>query len=529
MADYISSFTGAQIDAAVDAVLNGDSVTGELIPDYWQSHLDARVADIRTAMAAAGWNKSAFLWYTDVHWTHGYQMAPPLLRYLYKHTPINKVNFGGDIVNAEGAVASSLDYLWDWRLGIRGLDHHSVAGNHDDGNEIDNRWTDADIYTFLLAAEETPDVVRGGALYYYIDYPAEQTRYLYLDTATKDGNIYYDPEQQSWLKQTLLSTPGGWHIVAFSHIWMNVDYTVTPPVVSSVSYGGQFCLDMFDAYNARTGDFASCTGKVEFCMGGHCHVDADYASAGGIPVILTETDSRHVRSGLSCTQGTTTESAVNAIIADYTAGVVNVIRIGRGNSRTVQLDGSGSTVIPDDETGDDSGSTETESDYDLIAPTGNFTNVLKTSVDASGAPYNSGHGYKNDTRINSSDAETTATGWDVTGYIAVSPGATLRLHNLEFVDTQNVGGEWKRSAIFLYDSNKGTIKNTGGSNASLSFYLGETPDSKIGAVTDNVTGDFIQLTIPASWYTTLGYIRIVAKNIRGDSIITVNEEINITG
>ena len=84
-------------------------------------------------------------------------------------------------------------------------------------------------------------------------------------------------------------------------------------------------------------DFTDASGKVAFCVGGHTHADMDFTSDGGIPVIITETDSKHVRSGLTCTEGTITEFSVNAIIADYDANEIHVIRIGRGEDRTVSM------------------------------------------------------------------------------------------------------------------------------------------------------------------------------------------------
>lgn len=566
--------------------------SSDTIPSYWQTHLDERVVDIREAMAVAGWNKSAFLWYHDAHWTYNYQKSPMLLKYLYKHTSINKTFFGGDIVDDEGDDSNTMSYLWDWRAAIRDLpNHHSVPGNHDDGNSPDNRWDDAYIYNFLLAAEETSDMIRGDALYYYIDNPSEKTRYICLDTATKDGNILNDATEEAWLKETLLSTPANWHIVAIAHIWLNVDYDVNPPVATGFSYGGKICLDMFDAYNARTGDYANCTGKVEFCIGGHSHVDADYTSTGGIPVILTECDCRNVRGEFTCTEGTVTEASVNAIIADYTNGKVNVIRIGRGNSRTVKLDGSSSDSGDSGDTGD-SGETEdttwmttsitrtlqTSDDtvaiewadnvdgvtyvvYDngtevasvidhtqtvlfnvaagshsytvrpqksdsevgnhsasvaltTLADVG-FTNVLRTAVGSDGTLYNRGLGYKENTRISSSDGtEKTATGWDCTGYIPITRGDVVRLRNMDYYDLDDAGGTTKRNFVCGFAADY------------TNFTVSTNPLSDAWSPVLDDDGDLIQFTMVSSW-TNDKFIRITGKNIDAFSIITVNEEINV--
>lgn len=309
--------------------------------EYWQTYVDEKCTQIRSVMAEAGWNKSAFLWYTDAHWSYSYQKSPALLKYVYEHTPINKTIFGGDIVAVEDDSVKTMEYLWDWRYQLRDLpNHHSVPGNHDDGNDVESRYTPEYIYSYLLAAEETPDIVRGDeGLYYYIDVPTEETRYLYLDTATANGNIFLDEKQQLWLRETLISTPEDWHIVAAAHIWRNVDYHCDPPVDSGFSNGGMFCLNEFDSYNARRGIYADCSGRVEFCIGGHTHVDGDFRSVDGVPVLITETDSNTIRSELECIPGTISEASVNAIVADYEKRLVNVIRIGRGESRIVPLAG----------------------------------------------------------------------------------------------------------------------------------------------------------------------------------------------
>ena len=72
------------------------------MPDYWLPELAQKADAIQAAMEKAGRNKSAFLWYTDAHWVNGNsKMSPTLLNYLYMHTPMNKVNFGGDIGSAD--------------------------------------------------------------------------------------------------------------------------------------------------------------------------------------------------------------------------------------------------------------------------------------------------------------------------------------------------------------------------------------------------------------------------------------------
>lgn len=378
--------------------------TGESIPSYWLTHLQTKADKIHEVMEAAGRNKSSFLFYTDVHWNAGEKKAPMLLKYLYNNTPINKTIFGGDIVQSESTDRNVMKYLWEWRKQIRELpNHHSVVGNHDDGNGNNNNMFSTDyIYSFLLAAEETPNIVQGGDMYYYIDEPCEKTRYLYLDTAY----IGIKSNQTTFIKEALKTTPNKWHIVAISHIWYAPDYdqyNVKPIPIAGYGTGVESVVNLFDDYNARQGEFSSCTAKVEFCMGGHCHRDYVGRTTGGIPIILCETDSHHNRSGLTDTVGTTTESSVNAIIANYSTEKINVIRIGRGENFEVPL-------------------------HTSVTPPASYTNLIPTSIDTSGNVYNSS-GYKTSTYIDNNNGTTEIAKSECwcTGLIPITNGDVIRI------------------------------------------------------------------------------------------------------
>ena len=327
------------------------------IPSYWQTHLDEKVPLIRETMASVGKNKSAFLFYSDAHWNGNAGNSPMLLKYLYKYTPINKVNFGGDIVATESATFSDMAYLYDsWRSAIRDLpNHHSVAGNHDDRNEsgYDHGFSKEYVYSFLLAPEETNDRVDGAELYYYIDDKCENTRYLYLDTACYDAHIL-SVEQAQFIVDALKSTPVNYHIVVIAHCWYNQNYDNFPTVTASgLTTTTTKLLELFGAYNNKKSgtlsplgnasnngsvsyDFTSVVGKVEFCIGGHLHNDYN-ETFNGIPVILCEADTMHNRNGSVSTKGTISEQCITAVIADYANSKINLIRIGRGSDREINI------------------------------------------------------------------------------------------------------------------------------------------------------------------------------------------------
>lgn len=482
------------------AALESDSV-----PEYWQAELDNGVEAIRKAAETAGRNKSAFLWYTDAHWNNNSQMSPTLLKYLYEHTPINKVIFGGDIVNNE-PTAETIDdrtimaYLWEWRHAIRGLNHHSVIGNHDDGSTTNNIFPENYIYAYLLASEESNDIVYGDGFYYYIDDKCEKTRYLYLDTTYKGRG----DKQLTFVKEALLTTPDDWHIVAIAHIWYQPDYEqydVRPIPIKGLDDYSAKIIALLDSYNAREGDFATCGGKVEFCIGGHTHIDYDGRTPGGIPIILTETDSKHIRSTLTYTEGTITESSVNAVIPIYDDNKIYIIRIGRGESRVVVI--------------------QLEKE-----PTNEPTNVLLTAVSLDDMTSvltgdDGSVGFLNNKRwSNSAASYIDLNGWDTSGAIPCKAGDVIRLKNITMYPYSDSSRYGDQGYINFYSS-EGSYVN------SVSLYNSDGVLPSDFAAEYDESGNIIQFTIPSwtSLINDMAYFSIACQDINENSVITINEEL----
>lgn len=337
--------------------------SGRGVPSYWLDELKAKADAIQQAMEAAGRNKSVFLWYTDAHWPTNSKISPALLKYLVEYTSMNKVNFGGDIVGDPNPHNhENTKYVYEWRKMIAGIpNHHSVYGNHDVCHRSVNVNNIA--YAQLLADEESMNMVVGGESYYYIDNPAEKTRYLYLAYLTA-GAGFTDTEtanemmaQGKFITDALMNVKEGWHVVAISHRWYQYTRDSNNQITiegGRVPYYEAEILRVFDAYNSRatahTGanyivpcDFTNAKGKVEFCIGGHCHLDYDFTSDGGIPVILTASDTNYERNTNETedngTFGTVTEAAVFGVVADYNDAEntkITVVGIGRGTSRIVR-------------------------------------------------------------------------------------------------------------------------------------------------------------------------------------------------
>lgn len=315
------------------------------VPAYWLNELEIKADTIQQAMESAGRNKSAFLWYTDAHWQYNSKKSPILLKYLFENTSMNKVNFGGDIIGDPASFThDNIKSVYEWRKLIKDLpNHHSVYGNHD----VNHRSTDVSkmAYAYVLAPEESPDMVVGGDSFYYIDNPAEKTRYLYLSYLSEASAKI---EQGKFIVNAISSVNDGWHIVVIAHRWWQYNSSANPTDGYIMQYETEI-LNLFDAYNTRSTfasstfftsqNFANAKGKVEFCIGGHIHVDYDFTSTDGIPVIITASDTNQERASGetedSGTIGTTTESAVFGIIADYNTNKITVVGVGRGTSREI--------------------------------------------------------------------------------------------------------------------------------------------------------------------------------------------------
>lgn len=464
-----------------------------IVPDYWRNYLETKATEINTALNSAGENKSAFLWYTDAHWTTNYGTSPMLLKYLSKNTGMQKTFFGGDIATA---TSGELDIIRAWQEMVQDIpNHHSVIGNHD--NQVTELETAEARGDFFIG--RTGDMVMGtdatnGNNYYYIDNHIENTRYICLST----GRMWAYSDAIRWCIDALNNTPQGWHIIIISHLWLDNDYTNGGIIATPPNYSQSY-LDMFDAYNYRLSGITSVNGvpyeftngeaKIEFIMGGHVHQDYDFTTAKGIPIILTECDAWQERDNVSvATKGTTTENCVYAVVADYDAKTVKIINVGRGDTRSV--------AIPDVAT---------------------YTNQLPLAIDATGAIYN-GIGYKPNTRISVSSGnfeEKTESGWYTTGFIKAKRGDVIRFRDCSFASA-HTGSGTNRSYIYGAGTNYAFINGDQSSNVQI-----VASGSGYNPVVEN--GNIVQITIPTFFDST--YIRIVMHGLTADSIITVNEEI----
>ncbi len=575
----VDYFTDTDVNEIIDRVeenINYDNSNNneENIPEYWKVELDNGIEDINTVLCTVGRNKSAFLFYSDAHYDGGSRMSPRLLKYLYKNTGLTKTFYGGDIVNTESTNSDTMKYIWDWRKQVKDLpNHHSVVGNHDDGNAVNNLFSSKYIYGYLMAAEETPDIVRYDDMNYYIDSPNEKTRYIFLDTAYMTGS----EEQRNFIASTLLSTPDNWHIIAIAHAWYQPDYTqsnVKPipilPLNHNNSKHSYNICNIFDNYNSREkdnyGDYSNCNAKVEFCIGGHLHRDYIGFTDGGIPIITVETDGREARSNFTYAKGTITESSVSGIIIDYDANKLNVIYIGKGNSYSLNLSNKNITYqyrIINDLT-----NVSNSSNLTRIAGNSSYTATLNSAdviesvvitmggVDITDTAYNTTTNSINitsvtgdivitaktterlinlleldncesDYRINSSGSKVESTGHSVSNIIAFKYTDALYMSADIFVNDLNncvISACNADGEPSLYDAGNGVYK-------VINCYINESWESVEALTSNNIiyaykfTPSLITSAGAKNRWQDVTHILVTGNQFTNDSIITVNQPI----
>lgn len=135
-------------------------------------------------------------------------------------------------------------------------------------------------------------------------------------------------------------------------------------------------------------------------------------------------------------------------------------------------------------------------------------NLVRTSTDSTGAVYNGGLGYKNNTRLNSSAAEAGETGYATCGYIKVKAGDFVRMKGLQWDSSVNTG-----CYFWTFDSGftKLKYKRPNGSGSADIIVTSE--------------GNGVTVFKVAAYSTDAAYIRLSAYGTGENLLVTVNEEI----
>lgn len=318
-----------QLDSRVGA-LESAVDHGMDVPDYFTENLDDAITAAQTAMLPASINGETFVFLSDIHWENNEKHSPALVKAVTDALPIENTIFCGDTFNG-GTQETVVGYMNDVRKRFTAASPHflSVYGNHD-GNQLDGGTAFAHNEFYTLMQKQADYYVKYEApCYYYMDNEATKTRFVFLDSRT--GTPSTASAQIAWLQTITNSAPTGWHFIVFCHViyYPNSGGSYSDPSTWIMSpFMTNVCTEL-DAVNTTGGK------KVEAVFGGHCHMDYNSQTSGGIPIVLIDCDTKQTVSGNPQTPGTIGEQCLDIVTVDYSAEKIYCTRIGRGASRTI--------------------------------------------------------------------------------------------------------------------------------------------------------------------------------------------------
>jgi hypothetical protein len=279
--------------------------------------------------------------------------SPALINHIIKNTPIKDVVFGGDVITTtfeNPKEATELGNNFRRAFDVLVCNKYYIYGNHDNNSyahidDVKRRLTDEQVYEYLQRGMS--DCIYGDYFNFYFDRKDSKTRIACLDTGryTDQQNGEFTIKTVKFLTNVLTNTPDNWRIVLLSHLWYDLNSEhPRRPYLSDLM---RTVIEVLDNFNARVRsvysyhreeieyDFTQMTSRIVCCVGGHCHLDAVLHSEGGIPIIITTTDSTRTINDERATAGTVDEHAISVFIFDYSNDTIKMFRIGRGKDIVV--------------------------------------------------------------------------------------------------------------------------------------------------------------------------------------------------
>jgi predicted phosphodiesterase len=277
----------------------------------------------------------SFLFFTDPHlmpkgenYEHQLKQYVETIEQYYKNTPTSFAVCGGDWLGSNDTQSEAKHKLGR----IDGLmrstfDHYYVVvGNHDTNYQgvdasgaANSGRLDDQVIANLWNREH-------GRNYYAFD--GCNTRFYVLDTGV-DWDVAmnsYRWEQIAWLGEQLKSSTAE-HSALLLHIGVEASgdsYEVAEFASKALALCGAYNRAERITLNGSTYDFTGCSGRVCFALSGHTHEDHE-TKVEDIPLIATT----HTRSGSVPT--------FELCLADYDANTLHLVRVGTGESRSINL------------------------------------------------------------------------------------------------------------------------------------------------------------------------------------------------
>lgn len=308
--------------------IDSSSHDGITIPEYFESQISSKASSINANIAGGGRQGFTMAFVTDSHLGYNSGNTPALVRYLNEHTNMKYVFNGGDIIDVEQTKTLALDKMAEYVGGFSFLNHpmFTVMGNHDYNTETSSAVDGENVIIseFYGVAMRQMDGVTYFDDYYDYYYTDEDsgTTVVCLQTGVNNGSYHVN---QNDALAALLPTLGD-NVIVIGHLFARTADGVPEPNAN---------FNTLLNGNSQHAGLKTMTGgeKVRCILTGHVH--ADYTTVvDGFRLIATTTDGYK---GNTSYAGTTDELAFDVMTFDFANDVVNCVRIGRGDNRTLTL------------------------------------------------------------------------------------------------------------------------------------------------------------------------------------------------
>lgn len=294
-------------------------------------------------------NGERFLYFTDPHYVTSaadgtialnYENSIGVMGKYFDKVGASFTLCGGDWFGNSNTRENALANMGDIKSRMEnafGDNFYLVVGNHDYNyqtknaagtattssphwltrNELDSAWFSDERY--------------GGKSYY--SFSGENTKFYVFDSGidwSHSSMTDLDKAQVEWFLKELSSNDDA-HIALAPHMLYTSGTTINPGTAKFLEIAEAYNNRGTVSYNGKLYDFADKTGRVEFLIAGHTHVD-EVSVYNGIPCILT------VNNGVNC-------PSFDLVAVDYDERVIHLVRVNSGTvgnaqplDRTVLLD-----------------------------------------------------------------------------------------------------------------------------------------------------------------------------------------------
>lgn len=292
------------------AMANGDTP----IPDYWQEHMNAKVAEINALNEELGSKADTFVFLPDTHFPNNSGNSTALVRYILENTSVKKVFLGGDIIEGNQGNAVDMELLRSLRNEYSGIQIFPVRGNHDahTSDITDNQFWDT------FHGNCMPYCKMTDKMYYYYDNEVQKIRYIFADSVwgygKYAGTAYQTSEEQvKWIQDRITELAADWTaLVVKHHVW---DWNT----LGTLNVEGTIIKNALDAIY----DTAAC--KIAGVYAGHAHNDHLMTTDKGYIIVTTKGDNIQISGWKS---GGLKEQCFDVVSFNPTTKTFKTIRIG---------------------------------------------------------------------------------------------------------------------------------------------------------------------------------------------------------